>query len=157
MARSDDLLRTAGDALRQSASVRPGPAGMASVAVATGLRRDPRRDGLTRSSTAFTIPLEKIERDPLQPREDFDPGQIERLAESLKRDGLLQPITVIWSEEASRYRIVTGERRYRAAKLAGWEGISCNVLDTPLGPDELLALQCVENLMREDLKPIEQA
>jgi ParB family transcriptional regulator, chromosome partitioning protein len=52
---------------------------------------------------------------------------------------------------------VTGERRYRAARLAGWEGIGCNVLDKPLAPDELLALQCVENLMREDLKPIEQA
>jgi ParB family transcriptional regulator, chromosome partitioning protein len=157
MARSDELLRTAGDSLRQSASVRPGPAGMASVAAATGLRRDPRRDGLTRSSTAFTVPLEKIERDPLQPREDFDPAQIERLAESLKRDGLLQPITVLWSEEAGRYRIVTGERRFKAAQLAGWEAIGCNVLEHPLAPDELLALQCVENLMREDLKPIEQA
>ncbi len=140
----------------QSASVRPGPAGMASVAAATG-GRDSRKEGLDRSKTAWSIPLEKIERDPNQPREEFSAAELERLAGSLKTHGLIQPITVVWSDDAGRYRIVAGERRYRAAQLAGWTSIGCNVLEKPLGADELLALQCVENLMREDLKPIEQA
>jgi ParB family chromosome partitioning protein len=156
MAKIDELLKSSGNTLLQSASVRPGPAGMPSVASASG-GRDPRKDGLDRSKVAWTVPLDKIERDPNQPREEFSDEEIARLAESLKAHGLIQAITVIWSEQAGRYRIVSGERRYRAATLAGWPSIACNVLDKPLEPDELLALQCVENLMREDLKPIEQA
>ena len=156
MSKADELLKHSGGTLHASASVRPGPAGMASVATATG-GRDTRKEGLDRSKTAWTIPLDRIERDPGQPREEFSAGEIERLAESLKAHGLLQPITVRWAEESGRYRIVSGERRYRAATLAGWDGIGCNVIERPLEPDELLTLQLVENLMREDLKPIEQA
>jgi ParB family chromosome partitioning protein len=156
MARSDDLLRRSGETLMASASVRPGPVGMASVASAVG-GRDARKDGLDRSKASWKVPLEKIERDPGQPREEFSEGEIERLAESLKIHGLIQPITVIWNEESSMYRIVAGERRFRAARMAEWPGIDCVVIDRPLGPDEVLALQCVENLLRESLKPIEKA
>jgi ParB family chromosome partitioning protein len=156
MTRSDELLKKAGATLHQSASVRPGPVGMASVAGAS-VGRDSRKDGLDRSKTAWTIPIEKIARDPNQPREEVQEGEVETLAESLRTHGLIQPITVMWSEEAGLYRIVAGERRFKAATVAGWTSISCNILDKPLAPDELLALQCVENLLRQDLKPIEQA
>jgi ParB family transcriptional regulator, chromosome partitioning protein len=156
MAKADELLKRSGGTLLQSASVRPGPAGMASVAGATVIR-DNRKEGLDRSKTAWTIPLDKIARDPNQPREEVGDGDVETLVESLRTHGLIQPITVMWSDEAGHYRIVAGERRFRAATLAGWTSISCNVLDKPLAPDELLALQCVENLIREDLKPIEKA
>jgi ParB family chromosome partitioning protein len=156
MARADELLMRSGGTLLQSASVRPGPAGMASVAGAT-INRDNRREGLDRSKTGWTIPLDKIARDPNQPREEVGDGDVETLVESLKTHGLIQPITVMWHDEAEHYRIVAGERRYRAAILAGWTSISCNVLDKPLSSDELLALQCVENLQREDLRPIEKA
>jgi ParB family chromosome partitioning protein len=116
-----------------------------------------RLQGITRSKSAAEIPLDKLAPDPDQPREEFDEASLARLAESLRTRGQLQPIRVRWDEEQSRYLIVCGERRWRAAKLAGLPSMSCVIMDAPATPSELLALQLVENLVREDLKPIEQA
>jgi ParB family chromosome partitioning protein len=123
-----------------------------------GPRSAPARlQGITRSNSAAEIPLEKIVPDPDQPREEFDPEALQRLAESLKTRGQLQPIRVRWVESAERYMIVCGERRWRAAELAGLPTMSCVIADGPVSPSELLALQLVENLLREDLRPLEQA
>jgi len=155
MAKIDDLIRASGGSLHQSASVRPGPVGMAEVSGAAQVR-DNRKEGLERSKAEFSIPLGKIEPDPGQPRDEMDGAEIERLAESFKSDGQINNITVYWSADSGRYRIVSGESRYRAACRAGWEAIRCTIIDRPT-PDEILALQCIENLMRSDLKPIQQA
>jgi ParB family transcriptional regulator, chromosome partitioning protein len=64
---------------------------------------------------------------------------------------------VRWDEGRSLYIIVCGERRWRAARMAGSTTMSCVIMDGPISPAELLSLQLVENLVREDLKPIEQA
>jgi ParB family chromosome partitioning protein len=121
-------------------------------------QRVPARDqGVTRSKHAVEIPVDRIQPDPAQPREDFEPEALERLAESLRSRGQLQPIRVRWDDERGYYIIVMGERRWRAAIAAGLGTLACIVHQGPVEPGELLTLQLVENAVREDLKPIEQA
>jgi ParB family chromosome partitioning protein len=156
MGKADELLKTVGGQIMESASHRGTPAAMPTLGQG-GLVGGERMAGVSRNKAALEIPVEKIERDPEQPREEFDLEPLERLAESIRTKGLLQPISVRWSEPHSRYIVVAGERRWRAAKLAGLTSISCIVIDRPLEAGELLALQCIENLVREDLKPIEEA
>lgn len=113
--------------------------------------------GVIRSGNAAEIPVEKIGPDDDQPREEFDEASLDRLAESLKSKGQLQPIRVRWSEERGLYVIICGERRWRAAARAGLMTMSCMISEAPITSGELLALQCVENLLREDLTDMEQA
>jgi ParB family chromosome partitioning protein len=113
--------------------------------------------GVVRSKDVSQIAIVRIDRDPSQPREEFDPDGLERLAQSLKTRGLLQPLRVRWDAERERYMILCGERRWRAAKMAGLESLACVIVEGDLSPQERLAVQLVENALREDLKPIEQA
>ena len=113
--------------------------------------------GVVRSKDVAQIQLDRIVRDPDQPREDFDEESLERLAASMAARGQLQPIRVRWAEGQGAYVIVCGERRWRAARIAGMASVACVIVDAPLDPSELLAIQLVENALREDLKPIEQA
>ena len=126
------------------------------TASATGVGGD-RLQGVTRSKDAAEIPVSRIIPDPGQPRTEFDEDGLTRLAESLKTRGQLQPIRVRWSEGQGAYIIVMGERRWRAATMAGLSTLSCVVMDAPAASGELLALQLIENCLREDLAPIEQA
>jgi ParB family chromosome partitioning protein len=112
---------------------------------------------VSRSKAALEIPVDKIEPDPDQPREEFDDEAMQRLAGSVQARGILQPIRVRWDEERKRYVIIAGERRWRASRMAGLATLPCVVDDRPATPGELLAMQMVENCLREDLKPIEQA
>jgi ParB family chromosome partitioning protein len=114
-------------------------------------------EGVTRIKNVAAIPVGKIDRDPNQPREEFDAESLGRLAESLKARGQLQPIRVRWDEGRGVYVIVCGERRWRAARMAGLATVSAVIVEGPLSPDELLAIQLVENALREDLRPVEQA
>jgi ParB family transcriptional regulator, chromosome partitioning protein len=156
MGKADELLKSMGGAILESASHRGAPAAMPTLGQG-GLPGGERMAGVSRSKVALEIPLDKIDRDEDQPREEFEPEPLARLAESIRTKGLLQPISVRWAEDRKKYVIVAGERRWRAAGMAGMTSISCIVIDRPLGPGELLALQCIENLIREDLKPIEEA
>jgi len=113
--------------------------------------------GRTQLREACLIRLERIVADPNQPRSEFDADALERLASSLKQRGLLQPIRVRWDEANQQYVIVIGERRWRAAKLAGMESMACIVVPGTATPEEILEDQLVENCLREDLKPVEQA
>jgi ParB family transcriptional regulator, chromosome partitioning protein len=117
----------------------------------------PRVQGLARDKRLNTIPADRIIADPDQPRKDFEPGAIERLAESLKTRGQLQPCTVYWDEGKGAYVLLIGERRWRAAVHAGLTDLLCIVLERRPEPRERLALQLIENLLREDLAPVEQA
>jgi ParB family chromosome partitioning protein len=116
-----------------------------------------RLQGLVKVKNVAEIAPERIAPDPEQPREEFDPDSITRLAESLKATGQLQPIRVAWREEQGRYTIIAGERRWRAARLAGMPSVACVIHDGLPTPAESLAMQIIENLQREDLRPIEQA
>jgi ParB family chromosome partitioning protein len=103
------------------------------------------------------IPVAKIDRDPHQPRQEFDEEELARLAESLRIRGQLQPIRVRWDEGRGMYVILAGERRWRAAAMAGLDRLSCVIHQGDLTEEDTLAMQLVENALRTDLKPVEQA
>ena len=114
-------------------------------------------EGRRRLDAGCMIRLDRISPDPAQPRKEFDEESLGRLADSMRSRGQLQPIRVRWDDAADRYIVVVGERRYRAATLAGMETIACVVVAGSPTPEDLLEDQLVENALREDLKPIEQA
>jgi ParB family chromosome partitioning protein len=99
------------------------------------------------------LDLDSIEANPHQPRERFADAQLEELAESIRRHGVLQPVVV--RRNSGRYQLVVGERRYRASKIAGRKTIPAIVRD--VGDEDTLKLALLENLQREDLTPIEEA
>jgi ParB family chromosome partitioning protein len=100
------------------------------------------------------LPLDVIQPNPLQPRQQFHAEAIAELAASIKEQGLLQPIVV--RKAKAGYEVVVGERRVRAARLAGLAQIPAVVKDD-LEDIQMLSLALVENLQREDLDPIEEA
>lgn len=100
------------------------------------------------------IRLSQIEPDKNQPRKFFDEAALEELAASIKEHGLIQPIIVSPLED-DRYRIIAGERRWRACRLAGLEEIPALVREYTA--QEISEVSLIENLQREDLNPIEEA
>ena len=116
-----------------------------------------RYEGVTRPRDALTIPVDKLRPDPDQPRREFDEEDLQRLAESLRSRGQLQPIRVRWDAGQQSWVIVSGERRWRAAGLAGLTSLACVEVKGEPTPDEILEDQLIENCLRADLKPIEQA
>ena len=104
-----------------------------------------------------TVPITQVIPDPTQPRIEFDETEIQRLASSIRTTGQLHPIRVRWDEPAEKWIVVTGERRYRASVAAGLETIDCYFHDDELTSSEILEQQLVENLLRQDLKPLEEA
>ena len=116
-----------------------------------------RLQGVTKSKNSIEIPVDRVQADPDQPREEFDEESLGRLADSLKQRGQLQPIRVRWDEGRGIYIIICGERRWRAAIRAGLTNIRAEVVEGDLTAAELRAIQLVENCLREDLRPIEQA
>lgn len=105
------------------------------------------------SAPSTTLPLDRLVPNKDQPRKNFDPEQLAELADSVKRNGVLQPILV--RKMGDRYQIVAGERRYQAAKLAGLDEVP--VLIREISDNEVLQLALIENLQRSDLDPIEEA
>ena len=112
-------------------------------------------EALSPQEAAVTLlPLQQVEPDPNQPRKDFDPGALQALADSIAEHGVIQPLAVR-KLESGYYRIIAGERRWRAARLAGLREIPVCVLQAD---DRTVAeLSLVENLQREDLNPMEEA
>jgi ParB family chromosome partitioning protein len=104
-----------------------------------------------------SVDIEQVVPDPHQPRTEFSPESLQRMAGSIRDRGQLAPIRVRWSEELSKWVIIAGERRWRAANLAGLSTIECYFHTGELSPSELLEQQLIENLLREDLKPLEEA
>lgn len=112
-------------------------------------------DSKRRLTGAFSIELSLIRPDPSQPRKTSDPAAQQELADSIKRIGLLQPITVRFIEAENAYRIIAGERRYQAARSAGLTEIPCWE-QNPKEQDVLLH-QIAENWQRADLHPFDIA
>lgn len=151
MAKMSDLMsRFGGNVAESMGAGRQGRG-----AAAASAKADP-EDGTERLRSAVTIEVERIVPDPNQPRTDFDEMALERLAESLREHGQLQPIAVRWNDEVGRYLIVSGERRWRATLKAGRKTIDAVIVD-PRSESQILELQLIENCLREDLRPIEQA
>ncbi len=104
------------------------------------------------------IEIDRVMPDPGQPRSQFDSEEIQRLADSIESKGQLHPIRVRWSEGDDKWIIVAGERRWRATRAAGLSSIACYFIDdTEVSASEILEQQLVENLLREDLRPLEEA
>lgn len=101
-----------------------------------------------------TLPLRDIEPDKDQPRKDFDEESLNQLAKSIEQHGLLQPIAVR-STPTGSYKIIAGERRWRACRLAGLTEVPVVIRDVT--DAEAMELALIENLQREDLDPIEEA
>jgi len=106
-------------------------------------------------SRFLELPLESIKPNPYQPRKEFSEGELTELAESIKARGVLQPVLVC-EKAVGEYELIAGERRVRAAKIAGLKTIPAILIEAK-NPTEVLALALIENLQREDLNPIEQA
>ena len=100
------------------------------------------------------IPVGDLDTNPDQPRQTFDDESIAQLADSIRDQGVLQPLLVV-PFNGGRYRIIAGERRYRAGRLAGLETLPCIVKDIDVVRQMEIAL--IENLQREDLNPLEAA
>jgi ParB family chromosome partitioning protein len=100
------------------------------------------------------LPLGRLQPNRLQPRSDFDESGLEGLAESIRAQGVVQPI-VVTPKGGGRYIIVAGERRWRAARQAGLEEVPVVVREVD-GDRQLLEMALVENLQRSDLNPIEE-
>lgn len=100
------------------------------------------------------IPLDLIQPNPRQPRRDFRAGELGELEESMRTNGLLQPVAVRPRGDGS-YELIAGERRLRAAKRLGWAAIPAVVRE--ITDEQLLTMALVENLQREDLNPLEEA
>lgn len=107
--------------------------------------------------TFGTLTVDSIMADPSQPRQHFDEEELQRLANSLKEKGQMHPIHVRWVEEHQKWIIISGERRFRASKLAGIETVQCKFVEGTQSDAEILEQQLIENLMREDLTPLEEA
>ncbi len=106
-----------------------------------------------RSAAVVYIPIERIVPNPVQPRKTFSPAAMEELAQSIREYGVLTPLSVRRREGG--YELIAGERRLRAARMAGLGEVPCLVLDVDLEESGLIAL--VENLQRQDLDFIEEA
>lgn len=111
---------------------------------------------LKRKPTLQTIPIDLLVRGKYQPRQYFDPEKLQELAQSIKSTGgLLQPIVVRPLEHQKQYEIVAGERRWRAAQIAGLDEVSCLVFNYT--DEQALQASIIENMSRSDLNPIEEA
>lgn len=117
-------------------------------------KSEPTRKAL--EAEVIRLSIDDVDANPNQPRKIFDDVALRELSESLKQDGLLQPIVVAKNPEADgRYIIIAGERRYRASKLAGFDSIPAIVKDGVA--DDMLRLALIENIQRADLNIIEEA
>lgn len=114
------------------------------------------QSGGDRGSSVGAIAMDRIDPNPFQPRSDFDPAELESLAESIRVQGVLQPILVRPNPTApERFQIVAGERRFRAAMQAGLNEIPA--IQRDLDDSDTAVLALVENLQRQDLNAVEEA
>jgi len=113
------------------------------------------REGTKGLSGARIIEISRIKLDPEQPRKSLNQKRLNELAESIKKHGLLQPITVEYIEPEDCFKIISGERRYKAAKLSDLQELPCIIKN--IDSNTRLIHQLIENIQRQDLPPLEEA
>lgn len=157
LSKAEQLLAKFGNHARESlGGTRPATslaiAGIVGPTISIGSR-----EGVKTHRAAAILELVRIIPDPEQPRKEFDQAGIDHLAASIKARGILQPLRVRWEASLEKWVLICGERRYRAAQSAGLETVPVILVDGPVSPGDLLEDQLVENLLRDDLKPMETA
>ncbi len=113
---------------------------------------DLKQEVVEKSTAAARIPLDQIETNPNQPRKDFDEAALSELAASIKMHNIIQPLTVMPASNG-KYRLIAGERRFRASKIAGLKDVPVYIREA--NSSQLLELALLENLQRENLNAIE--
>ena len=108
----------------------------------------------TNQASPRELPVDLVQRGKYQPRRDMDPESLQELADSIKAQGVMQPI-IVRSVSDKKYEIIAGERRWRATQLAGLESIP--VIVRNVSDETAIAMALIENIQREDLNPIEEA
>ena len=108
----------------------------------------------TQKSPYQMLPLHKVEPNPHQPRRDFDPEELQALADSIATHGVVQPLTVR-QLDSGYYQIIAGERRWRAARMAELREIPAVIIEAD--DKKVMELALIENLQRQDLNPVEEA
>jgi ParB family chromosome partitioning protein len=107
------------------------------------------------AGSVLSLPVGQISPNPHQPRKKFDPESLEELADSIREHGIISPLVVVSTEQADRFVLIAGERRLRAAKLAGLKEVPAIVRTAT--EQEQLEFAIIENVQREDLNAIERA
>lgn len=107
------------------------------------------------TSTTVDVPIDDISPNPLQPRTTLDQGKLDQLAQSIRTHGVIQPLIVTAAEHGNRYTLIAGERRWRAARLAGLTAVPIVIKEA--ATQTMLELALVENVVRADLSPLEEA
>jgi len=101
------------------------------------------------------LPVDLLQRSPFQPRTEFDPAALKDLADSIRAQGIVQPVLVRPTQKQDRFEIIAGERRWRAAQMAGLHEVPA--LIRKIDDRAAMCLSLIENIQREDLNPLEQA
>src|SRR3989344_1212420 len=116
------------------------------------------------NNSIFWVEVDKIKPNPYQPRQEFDEARLNDLADSIRQYGILQPLVVtrreILKEDgglAVEYELISGERRWRASKIAGLSQVPVLIRSSEEGDRMKLELAIIENLQREDLNPVDRA
>lgn len=120
----------------------------------SALLEDPNLDFTQQKGGVSSVPIHKVEPNPLQPRREFEPEALQALADSITAHGMIQPLTVR-ELPGGYYQIIAGERRWRAARMAGLQEVPILVIEAD--DRKVMELALVENLQREDLNPMEEA
>lgn len=115
----------------------------------------PQREQAASTAGLANIPIDQISPNPYQPRKTFNEGSIDELARSVREHGIVQPLVVTRSGD-HKYRLIAGERRFRAAQKAGLKSVPA-VIKELIQEGEALQIALIENIQREDLNPIEEA
>jgi ParB family chromosome partitioning protein len=158
MKAADILRNRLGSNMRESVGVVVGAAPQAPAeARAFPGGTDPRSQGVARIRDALSIDLSRLVPDPDQPRRDFEPTALADLAASIAERGVLQPLLVRWDGQGDRWVVLAGERRYRASIMAGLSSVPCIEFKGELDAAGRLEIQMIENALRVDLLPMEQA
>jgi ParB family chromosome partitioning protein len=150
MSKSDALKARFGTHIAQTVGIRAEASDDAAKSPAAD-----RYAGAIKARSFGELPLDAILTDP-QPRTEFSPDDLGRLAESIKRFGQLAPIRVRFDEGRGRWVVLVGERRFRACRLAGLERVRVEFVERQMSESDMLAEQVVENVVRADLQPVEQ-
>ena len=145
-------LRSNSSSIEESMGVRAG-----SVPVALPQKTSAKDVGRRPVRNYGSVPIEQVTPDPSQPRTEFDEESLQELSASFAAKGQLQPIRVRWSDPEGKWIIIAGERRWRAAQMAGLATIDCFFHEGELSSSEILEEQIIENLQRRALQPMEEA